>query len=205
MTSTTAKNLFIEKMVKEGASLRACNMWFTLMVAATTCEDRLEYVWRLTDLAKHIECHPVNIITTCLTMGKFVNVDDEMMKCVHQMVSDDTESQRDTDEFWKDADGEVEIISKKSGLECTEELSASSESHSYEEEECCCEHGIVGYCEECHEDDEQRETSSDKPPFWMDQVAEVKTEPGTPYSVAGFKRRDAYLKRKRGDVVESQA
>jgi len=144
ISPTTAKNQFIEAMIKDGATLSACTMWFSLMASAATSSDHLDYVWRLSDLAKHIDCHPVNIITTCLTMGKFTKVDDAMMKCVHQMVSDDTESQRDTDDFWKDADGEVEIISKKSGLDADETLSSSG---SYEEE--ACEHDIVGDCEEC--------------------------------------------------------
>jgi len=187
ISPTTAKNQFIEAMIKNGATLPACTMWFTLMASASTSEDHLEYVWRLTDLAKHIECHPVNIITTCLSQGKFTKVDEEMMKCVWQMVSDDTESQRDTDEFWKDAEGEVEIVSKKTGLECTEELSASSDSHSYEEEqECCCEHGIVGYCAECHSEDEPRETSSDQPPFWMDHV---EVAPSKAEASRGVKRK----------------
>jgi len=140
-----SKNQFIEAMIKDGASLQACTMWSSLMSTAATSRDHLDYVWRLCDLARHIDCHPVNIITTCLTMGKFTKVDDEMMKCVWQMVSDDTESQRDTDEFWKDADGEVEILSKKSGLECDESLTSSG---SYEEEPACC-HDVVGDCEEC--------------------------------------------------------
>jgi len=145
ISPTTAKNQFIEAMIKDGATLKACNMWFALMTSAATNEDQLEYVWRLTDLGKHIEAHPVSIITTCLSQGKFTKVDDEMMKCVWQLVSDDTDSQRETDEFWQDADGEVEIISKKSGLECRESLSSSG---SYEEEPACC-HDVVGDCEEC--------------------------------------------------------
>jgi len=138
ISPTTLKNQFIESMIKQGATLQACTMWFALMTSAATNEDQLEYVWRLTDLGKHIEAHPVNIITTCLSQGKFTKVDDEMMKCVFNMVSDDTDSQCDKDDFWKDADGEVEIISKKS----------LSDSGSYEEEEAC-EHDVVGDCEEC--------------------------------------------------------
>jgi len=145
ISPTTAKNQFIEAMIKNGATLPACTMWFGLMTSAATSEDHLDYVWRLTDLAKHIECHPVNIITTCLSQGKFTKVDDEMMKCVFNMIADDTESQCDKDDFWKDADGEVEIISSKRGFECDEELSDSA---SYEEEEAC-EHDVVGECEEC--------------------------------------------------------
>jgi len=147
ISPTTLKNQFIESMIKQGASLQACTMWFALMTSAATNEDQLEYVWRLTDLGKHIEAHPVNIITTCLSQGKFTKVDDEMMKCVFNMVSDDTDSQCDKDDFWKDADGEIEIVGKKS-LRCDEELSDSA---SYEEEEAC-DHDIVGYCEECNAD-----------------------------------------------------
>jgi len=155
ISPTTPKNQFIEAMIKQGASLQACTMWFALMTSAATNEDQLEYVWRLTDLGKHIEAHPVNIITTCLSQGKFTKVDDEMMKCVWQLVSDDTDSQQETDEFWKDADGEVEIISKKDG---DDESSGSYE----EEEEVFCKHGIsiserddFG-CHECGEEQNKR-------------------------------------------------
>jgi len=143
ISPTTAKNQFIEAMVKDGASLVACNMWFAVVAQAATSHDHLGYVYRLADLAQHIDCHPVNIITTCLTMGKYTKVDDEMMKCVWQMVSDDTDSQQETDEFWHDADGEIEIISKKNGDD-----DDSSSSASYEEEPACC-HDVVGDCEEC--------------------------------------------------------
>jgi len=142
ISPTTAKNQFIEAMIKDGASLKACNMWFTLMTQSVTSIDHLDYVWRLVDLSKHLDCHPVNIITTCLSMGNYTKVDDEMMKCVWQMVSDDMGSQQETDEFWKDADGEIEIISKKDG---------DDESSGSYEEEPACEHDIVGDCEECVE------------------------------------------------------
>jgi len=184
ISPATAKNQFIEAMVKDGASLVSCNMWFALLTSAATSRDHLEYVWRLTDLAKHIDCHPVNIITTCLTMGKYTKVDDEMMKCVWQMVSDDTDSQRDTDEFWKDADGEVEIISTKSGVKFTaEESLSSSSSHSYEEEECCCEHAVVGYCAECHSEEASADNAE---PFWMDHV---EVEPSAGERARGVKRK----------------
>lgn len=150
ISPTTAKNQFIEAMVKDGASLQACNMWFGLMTSAATSRDHLEYVWRLSDIAKHIDAHPVNIITTCLTMGKYTKVDDALMKCVWQMVSDDTDSQQETDEFWKDADGEIEIIDVKHGDE-------DSDSGSYEttSQEAFCKHGIVSDdvdCVECEND-----------------------------------------------------
>lgn len=156
ISPTTLKNQFIESMIKGGATLQACTMWFALMTSAATNEDQLEYVWRLTDLGKHIEAHPVNIITTCLSQGKFTKVDDEMMKCVWQLVSDDTDSQQETDEFWKDADGEIEIISKKDG---------DDDSGSYEEEPACV-HDVVGDCEECvHEGLVSTKYHSHKPAF----------------------------------------
>jgi len=143
ISPTTAKNQFIEAMVKDGASLQACTMWFALMTSAATNEDQLEYVWRLTDLGKHIEAHPVNIITTCLSQGKFTKVDDEMMKCVFNMVSDDTDSQCDKDDFWKDADGEIEITDVKYGDD--DDDSGSYKTTSQE----ACKQDIVGDCEEC--------------------------------------------------------
>jgi len=176
ISPTTLKNQFIESMIKGGATLQACTMWFALMTSAATNEDQLEYVWRLTDLGKHIEAHPVNIITTCLSQGKFTKVDDEMMKCVFNMVSDDTDSQCDKDDFWKDADGEVEIISKKRGLECDDD--DSSDSASYEEEEAC-EHDVVGECVEC--------SPPESPKFY----------PQTSVKVSGLARSNALVERKR--------
>lgn len=155
ISPTQLKNKFIESMIKAGATLPACTMWFALMTSAATNEDQLEYVWRLTDLGKHIEAHPVQIITTCLSQGKFTKVDDAMMKCVFNMVSDDTDSQCDKDDFWKDADGEIEIVGKKS-LRSTSVL---SDSGSYEEEEDACEHEVVGDCAECN-------TPPDSPQFY---------------------------------------
>jgi len=192
ISPATLKNQFIESMVKEGASLQACNMWFGLCTSAATSHDHLAYLFRLTDVASHIECHPVNIITTCLTMGKYTKVDDEMMKCVHQMVSDDTDSQCDKDDFWKDADGDIEIISKKSGRKSN----SSSSSHSYEEEECCCEHAVVGYCVECHGEEDSNDAAA--PPFWMDH-AEV--APSAIEQARGVKRKLV----PRSQLVESQA
>jgi len=146
ISPATAKNQFIEAMVKDGASLQACNMWFGLMTSAATSADQLEYVWRLCDLGKHIDSHPVHIITTCLSMGKFTKVDDALMKCVWQMVSDDTDSQQETDEFWKDADGEIEITGvKHGGDDDDDDDSGSYETTSQE----ACRHDIVGECHEC--------------------------------------------------------
>jgi len=171
ISPTTAKNQFIESMIKQGASLQACTMWFALMTSAATNEDQLEYVWRLTDLGKHIEAHPVNIITTCLSQGKFTKVDDEMMKCVFNMISDDTESQSDKDDFWKDADGEVEIISKKS-LKADEEL---SDSGSYEQEEAC-EHDVVGKCVECSPPESPKFYPTKRKHFLLSSQADVDTK-----------------------------
>jgi len=157
ISPTTAKNQFIEAMIKDGATLQACTMWFNLVTQAATSRDHLDYLWRLADLGKHIDAHPVNIITTCLTMGKFTKVNDEMMKCVWQLVSDDNDSQQETDEFWKDADGEVEIISKKDGDD--------DSSGSYEEEPACV-HDVVGDCEECVDEElVSKKYHSHKPGF----------------------------------------
>jgi len=190
--SPQTKNQFTEEMVKNGATIQSCTMWYALLTTAATSLDELSYVHKLLDLADHIECHPINIIHTALTLGKFTKVDDAMMKCVHQMVSDDTQSQCDKDDFWKDADGEVEIISKKSGRQSD----SSSSSHSYEEEECCCEHAIVGYCAECHGEDESADTA--EPPFWMDH-AEV--APSAIEKARGVKRKLV----PRSQLVQSQA
>jgi len=151
------KQQFVEEMVKAGASIAACNMWSSLMTTAAINEDDLNYVYVLCDLAKHLECHPVNVIHTALSLGKFTKVNDDMMKAIHQMVSDDTDSQCDKDEFWKDAGEPIDHAD-------------SSESHSYEEEDCACEHAIIGYCVECHgaEDDDDVD---DKIPFWKEAEA----------------------------------
>lgn len=101
---------FQDEMIRSGASSIDVSMWHTLMTeAAVNKGDSLGYLHKLLDLALHTECHPVNLIHTARGMGDHKKIDDDFMKTLHHMVSDEDDDQRETDEFWKDADGVIHL------------------------------------------------------------------------------------------------
>lgn len=154
MTTTTPKQLYLERMIRGGYTAADVNMWTGLLRSAEIEETlSVTHLHALLDLANHLKCSHLDLIKMGRDMlPKAKKIDDEFLKAIWSMLDHDAYEEYKEEHVPGYVDEDVVKINKKPGgngdsgtvnkpakpivkvLDLTCDDESLSSSHSYEEE-----------------------------------------------------------------------